>query len=173
MSWRVKTFEGKPTVAIAMEFVILGQLDGREWTDWRDYEEHRVWGDFFIVGKEGKPNVAKVQKLNEALGWDGSLSVIVGSQPPDVTVQITVNEDAYNGRVSYRADWIEAGDYVPTSGASTDEVKALDMRFGSLLRAAAGGSKKPPMKAPAPAAKKPEPKEPFNPATIGPNDIPF
>lgn len=156
-SWKVKTFPNSSSVAISIEFRILAQLDGSEWTDWTSYDEVRCWGDFFVVKKDGKPNVATVQQLAASIGWQGSLRQVVGGAPPEVKVQITVKDETYNGKTFFKASWINPEDYVPTGGgADADEVGQLDARFGSLLRAAASGSGKPPASkpktAPAPSA---------------------
>lgn len=181
VGWRVKKFDSSQAVAIAIEFAILAQLDGNEWTSWDGYEAVHAWGDWFVIKKDGRPNVGSsdkpgaIEQLRDSIGWDGRFETIAASPPPDVVVQITVKSEQYNGSTYFKATWMNPGDYTPTpGGATTDEVKALDARFGSLLRAAAGGgTKKAPAKAPAPAARKAAPAEPFNPATVDPDQIPF
>lgn len=143
VQWKVKTFEGKASVAIAIEFVVTAQLDGGDWVDWSGYAPHHVWGDFFVVKKDGTSNVATVQQLAVSLGWNGSLRQINSTAPPQDEVQITVKDEVYNGKTYYKASWINPGDYVPNGGGADDaEVDQLEARFGSLLRAAAG-SKRP------------------------------
>lgn len=154
--WLVKNSAHSASVAIAIEFVIISQLDGSEWASWAEYEEHRVWGDFWIIGREGKPNIQKCEQLAAALGWSGQLRDVVAGGPPPCIVQVTVKENVYEGKTSFRVDWIEPEDYVPTGGgADADEIDALDNRFGSLLRAAVAGKTKAPPKA---AAKQAAPK---------------
>lgn len=166
-SWKVKTFSNSSSVAIAIEFVVLAQLDGGEWQDWDGYAEHRVWGDFFVVKKDGKPNTTTVQQLAASIGWDGSLKLPL--QPPQRVVQITVKEEFYKEQTYYKAQWINPEDFVPTGGgASEEEVHQLDARFGSLLRAAAS------TKAPPPKTEKASPpKQSAPPLPSGADDIPF
>jgi hypothetical protein len=167
-SWKVKQFDSSTAVAIEIEFAILAQLDGSEWVDWSNYEEHRVRGDFWVVKKTGQANIKTVEALRDAIGWNGSLKGIVGTKPPECVVQVTVKAEDYNGKTFYKAAFINPGDYQPGSeGADASEVDQLEARFGSLLRAAAG-----PMKAKAPAPK-PAP-APVKQEVQDPNDaIPF
>lgn len=154
VAWSVKTFEGKQSVALNVEFVIVAMLDQGEWQDWTLYDTCRVWGDFFVVKKDGRPNTAQVQQLAESLGWNGDLRVVFG-EPPDVVVQVTVKEETYDGRTFYKAAWVNPEDYVPgpKGGADAATVEQLQTRFGSLLRAAATSKSAPGAKAAAPGAK--------------------
>lgn len=167
VSWKVKTFPNSNAVAISIEFAITAMLDGHDWQDWTSYIEHRCFGDFFVVKKDGSPNVKTIQQLSEALGWAGHFTAVFG-MPPQNIVQITVKEESYNGKYYYKASWINPEDYAPFGvGADEQEVSALEARFGSLLRAAAGAAQK---KAP-PPTKKPEPQPQ---PVADPNDkIPF
>lgn len=176
VSWRVKTFEGKSTVAIAIEFVVLAQLTEavdeagqkrHDWQDWSDYLEHRVWGDYWVITKNGAPNEVTVQQLAESLGWGGSLKAVTAGPPPDRVVQITVKADTYNGKTNFKAGWMNPGDYTPTpGGAPKEEVDALEAQFGSLLRAAASGARQPPKPAQPMTRKQQE-------TATTPDDVPF
>lgn len=167
IAWRVKRFDGKLSVAISIDFVVTAQLEdyidddgkpAREWKDWSGYEEHQVSGDFWVVKKDGQPNVKTIQTLADVLGWRGQLSDVLNKRAPEVVVQVTVKSETYEGKTFYKVQWLNPEDWTPTpQGASEDEVKQLDARFGSLLRAAAGsGAKAPPPKA-APAKPQPKP----------------
>jgi hypothetical protein len=139
-------------VAIKMKLLILEELDGTTWTSWADYEEHIVYGDFYVIKKDGAVNSKQVEALVLALGWDGDLRSVIG-EPPDCIVQVTVKPDEYKGTTRYKASWVNPEDFTPTpQGESEGDVKKLQSRFGSLLRAAASTVK--PSK---PAAKKPAP----------------
>lgn len=152
VSWKVKTFANSNSVAIAVEMSIVAQLEGQDWIDWRDFDEHRVWGDWFVVKKDGSPNIDAVQQLAVSLAWGGSLREIASNPPPDCLVQVTVKEETYNGKTYFKGTWLNHGDFQPTpGGADENEVNALDAKFGSLLRAAA--AKKPAGTKPKPAAK--------------------
>jgi len=147
-NWKVKTFDGKQSVAIAITFDVLAQLEDGEWVDWTEYGVV-AYGDYWVVKASGEPNIDTVRQLAECLDWRGSLHQCVEELPPKTVVQVAVKEDSYKGKTSYKAGWMNPEDYVPTSGgADSSEVKALDARFGSLLRAAASGSKKPAVKVP-------------------------
>lgn len=187
VSWRVKTFPSSKSVAIAIEFVVVAQLDEESaadktytWQDWTVYDEIRVWGDYWVVKKDGQPNVGTCEQLAEAMGWRGSLKAVQAGPPPQCIVQVTVKSEDYQGKTYYKAAWMNPEDYVPTSGgAPAEEVDALEASFGSLLRAATSGKASPPKKAqpptravaPKPVASQPE----AGPGKTEPNygDIPF
>lgn len=142
-TWSVKTTESSDAIAVSIRFDITQELDGSTWKDWSGYQTHHVYGDFWVVKRTGQPLVDQVKNLSEVLGWNGALSSIVSAPPPRTEVQITVDAEEYNGKTYYKAKWLRPGDYTPNFGADADEVKALDQRFGSLLRAAAGKPGKP------------------------------
>ena len=175
-SWRVKTFQNSAAVAISVEFVVLAELNGGEWADWTGYDEVRVWGDFFVVKKDGSPNVKTVQQLAASLDWGGSLRQVASPPPRDLVVQITVKAEDYEGKTYYKASWLNPGDYTPTPvGASEEEIGKLEARFGSLLKAAAGSAKKPPVTPPKMSAPQPArvPLQPVDEPPIDTSSIPF
>ncbi len=173
LSWSVRPSETSQSVALSIEFLVLAQLDGSNWTSWAEYEEHRVFGDFYVIKRDGSVNQTMVEQLAGSLGWSGDLRQ-VGGAAPDVVVQITVKEDAYNGQVRFKADWINPGDHVPqSSGASQGEVGTLQARFGSLLRAAAAGAKRSALARPAPASRPSSGQPPVEPTPVDDDDIPF
>jgi len=171
VAWSVKQFDSG-SVAINMKFLVLAELDGKDWLSWSEYEEHHVYGDWFVVKKDGTINTDAVEQLVACIGWDASLGSIVGS-PPDVVVQISVKPDEYRGETRYKASWMNPEDFVPApQGESPEEVRQLDARFGSLLRAAAGAAKaKPKAAKPKPATVPPS--EPSGPAPLSDDGRPM
>lgn len=134
--------EGSQAIAVSIEFLILAQLEGAEWTSWDQYEDHSVVGWFYIVKADGTVDSARVQDLHDALGWNGDPDAFAGGVP-DVVVQVTVKGDVYNGRTSYKAAWIRPGDFTPRPKEATPEaVSSIKKRYGSLFRAAASGATK-------------------------------
>lgn len=159
VKWAVRKAESG-AVSVNMQFLILAQLDGDEWNSWEQVQDHFCYGDFYVIKKDGKINGTAVEQLVAALGWDGDLRSVVG-EAPNVVVQITVKADEYKGVTRYKASWINPEDFTPGAfGESDEDVKQLQARYGSLLRAAAAGAAgaKPATKA-APAAA-PKPKAP-------------
>src|SRR3972149_5699232 len=167
LRWHVRTSQQSQSLAVSMEFQVAAQLDSTNWVDWSEYEDYCVFGDFWVVGKDGAINTQGVENLVLAIGWDGDLLSVTGA-PPDVVVQITVKEEVYNGQTSYKAAWINPEDFTPMpQEASAEEVSQLQRRFGPLLRAAATAMKgtkpgtKPGMKpAAAPASSPTKPLDP-------------
>jgi hypothetical protein len=162
LQWRVYQAKEGQSVAIAVEYRITAQLDGKEWSDWSGFDEVRCWGRHNVIKRDGTPNTAMCQQLAISLGWGGSLREVVGGPPPDIEVQITVKAETYNGQTSYKADWINPGDYVPQAGgADEQEVGQLEARFGSLLKAAASKAKTAGKTPPKIASKTPASTAPF------------
>lgn len=148
IQWKVWNPPGKNSVAISILFQVeaMYDTDTGEWTDWRDYDV-QIAGSFWVIGKDGKPLVKKVEQLANLLGWNGDLMQIVETRPPNIVLQVTSKEDSYEGKLRYRADWIDHEDADPTGqggGATPEQVQAIATQFGSLLRAAASGGRKPP-----------------------------
>ena len=160
LDWNVKPSEKSQAVAISIEFHVLDQLDGNDWISWEKYQDHSVWGDFYVIKSDGQINTPIVEQLAQSIRWNGDFNA-VNSDPPDIVVQITVKEDEYDGKIRYRAQWINPGDFTQRSPAATAEkVTELNSRYGSLLRAAAGAAKesKPgPATGPLPTSEKPPP----------------
>ncbi len=164
LSWAVRTADSG-AVAIAIEYVVLAQLDGTSWVDWSAADEHAVFGDTYVVKRDGTVHTSGVEQLAAALGWNGDLRAVAGA-PPQVVVQITVKEEEYQGKKRLKVSWVNPGDYSPRPEAASDsDVARLQVRFGSLLRAAAAVSAKPPAPKPAPAAPPPPPESS--------DDVPF
>ncbi len=96
LSWAVRTAESG-AVSISAEYLVLAQLDGTEWIDWSEAEEHTVFGDTYVVKRDGTVNTSGVEQLVAALGWNGDLRSVVG-RPPQVVVQINVKDEEYQGK---------------------------------------------------------------------------
>jgi hypothetical protein len=139
--WSIQPSKETKSVAISIGFLIEAQYENGEWTSWADYEPHTTRGWFYVVGKTGQPNQTAIDQLVKSLNWFGTLKEIQ-SPPPDVTVQINVKANEYNGKTTFKVAWLNPGDYVPEApGASDDDVSKLHLQFGSLLRAAAASAR--------------------------------
>lgn len=166
-SWYVKSMDSG-AAAICVEFIITAQLDGSEWVDWTHYSEIRVRGDYWVVTKEGTPNVKKAQMLGQMLGWNGSFKQVQAGPPSSHLLQVKVEREDYKGKTMFKASWLNPEDYEPTGGGADDKtVDGLEARFGSLLRAAAGSAQPPAKAKPKAATTKPAAAPPPK------DDIPF
>jgi hypothetical protein len=152
--WSVQPSASSKSVAISVGLLIEAQYEDGEWTSWAEYEPHQTRGWWYVIGKNGQVNTVAVEQLAKSLGWNGDIKA-VGGAVPDVVVQVNVKSEVYNGKTTFKAGWMNPGDYVPDAfGASDEDVSALSVQFGSLLRAAAASvAKAPKAKAPPPAKK--------------------
>lgn len=141
VAWKVKTFKDSQSVAIAIDFAVVGWLDQGQWVDWTEYQVG-VSGDWFVIKKDGTVNTDSVGQLSAAMGWVPSFKAVGEGPPPERVVQVTVKKDTYKDRVTFKATWMNPENFVPSSsGADAETVAGLEARFGSLLRAA--GAKRP------------------------------
>jgi hypothetical protein len=134
-------------VGVAFKFGILAQYNEETSTfeSWKDYEPNECYGTVWLIKKDSTINLEGVKQLVRSLGWNADLEKVTG-HPPEVEVQITVNAQEYNNETTYRASWINPWNFTPGSssrGASPEEAKKLQGRFGSLLRAASAGVEPP------------------------------
>ena len=142
-------------VGVHVGYKVLGKHEDGEWQDWREFGEYRVDGTVWIVKRDGTVNQIGVDQLRDVLGWDGRMELF--SRPvPRGKIQIEVQAEEYKGAVDHRVNWIYPVDAPIGSGTvAPGRQKELANRFGSLLRAAAGGSATPPIAAKAKAPAKP------------------
>jgi hypothetical protein len=175
-NWSVEPSTSSKAVAISIGLLIEAQYENGEWISWSEYEPHQVRGWWYVIGKNGQVNQTAVDQLAKSLGWNGDLKGISNSSPPDVLVQITVQTNTYNEKTTYKAGWMNPGDFVPEfGGASEEDVAKLSVQFGSLLRAAAASVAKAAPKAAGKTPPKPAPKNLAKPTPAAPaeDDVPF
>jgi hypothetical protein len=135
LSWNV--YEAKSgAVAVNITFLITAMWNGAGWDSWEEYAPHTCLGAFYVVKKDSTVNTVTVKQLSESLGWNGDLKAFL-DVPSEIEVQITVKAEDYNGATFYKAGWMNPGNHVPSYEASPEDVAKLNVRFGSLLRAAA------------------------------------
>lgn len=140
-SWGIKEAKSG-AIAVNIEFGILSmKVPGEDaWEDWSGYDAF-VYGDFWVIGKNGMPNESAVKQLVECLAWTGELRDIQQG-PPAVVVQVLVNEEEYDGKTYFKATWMNPEDYVGGPNHADDgEVAAMSTRFGSMLRASASAAR--------------------------------
>lgn len=157
VSWAVQESEQTQSIALVIQFKVLAQLDGNDLVDWSEYEDHSIFGWFYVIKRDGTPNSITIKSLVESIHWNGSLRA-VEQDPPQVTCQIVVENEEYNGKYTLKVKWINPEDFAPgPKSVSSAGLAQLDNRFGSLLRAAAAearpktAAKQPPAKTPPPA----------------------
>jgi hypothetical protein len=174
-----KSKGGSRAVPVVIDFTVTAKLDeDGEWVDWSDYDDQTIEGRFYVVGKDGVPNVPNVERLARCLGWTPD---VIDDPPPSTVVQIEVKAEEYNGRTTLKVQWLNPSDFVPAAATqSPAEVKAFKQQFGSQMRAIAAAATKgsgaksapPPARKPAPAPG-PVAGEPGSDVQLGPDGLPF
>lgn len=162
-------------VCVPIRAKITEFWNGEAWDDWRQYDMH-AGGDIWIGKKDGSANDKQIEALMRHAGWDGSLAALVDGSWHPTPCQITVKQDSYEGKTTYKIAWLNAFDRTPGGGSMSNvdeaKVKGLEARFGQTLRALSGNVRR---NAAAPSGRKPPapPKASSVPAGAANGDIPF
>jgi hypothetical protein len=156
---------GAVTIKFKAELTELYDAANESWIPWAEYQME-VYGDSFVVKKDGTLNDESVQALVNHAGWDGSFHSVLDATWRPTPCQFSVKAEEYKGKTFYKAAFINGFDDVPGGSMpqlAPDKVKSLDMRFGMQLRALAGNKMRN-QAAPAAGTKPPSPP----PAAISP-----
>jgi hypothetical protein len=154
------------TVAIKFkaELTEIYDFGNKCWEPWGEYQME-VFGDVFVVKKDGTLNEDAIKSLVDNAGWNGSFHSVEDKTWEPVPCQFSVKRSDHNGKTYFNASFINAFDSVPGGTMpKLDEgkVKSLDTRFSAQLRALVGNkmrnqdSPTANSKPPAPPAAKPE-----------------
>ena len=137
-SWGIQKSRDSQSVAIWIEFLVVGKLEGNDWEDWTVYQELTITGYFYIVKRDGAINTITVENLSESLLWNGDLNALFG-EPPSIVCQITVENEEFQGKTRLKVKWLNPSDYVPGPKTETpEELMAVDAIYGPRLKALAG-----------------------------------
>jgi hypothetical protein len=157
-------------VAIAIRFGIVHRWHPNE-KQWSQdyppgfYTEARVW----VVKKDGSLNDASVANLQACKLWDGDWDKLAGP-PPSVFVHLDVDQETYEGKVRWRANWVNPDADEPRAGgfSPVDQslLASLKQRFQGGTRAIAGGARGGQAPAPPPMPT-PAVQPPLQPAVVG------
>ncbi len=132
-------------VAIAFQFAIHQEWTpgDRVWSqEWPPgyFTTNRTW----IGKKDGNLNDSAIANLGKCGLWNGDTDAIAGP-PPRVFVLIDVAAEEYNGKTTFRANWINPnadepaarGGFAPMDKSLMDQMRA---RFGTATKVIAGGA---------------------------------
>lgn len=148
-----------PSGAVAIKFraelTEIYDFDNEQWVPWEEYQME-VWGDSFVVKKDGSLNQTSVDALVNHAGWNGSFHAIFDQTWKPTPCQFSVKGEDYQGKTYYKVGFIngfndEPGGSMPQ--LDPDKVRGLDAKFGSQLRALTGNKMR--NQAPPPATSKP------------------
>lgn len=155
-------------VAITVHAEIDAALIDDQWEDWTEFE-FDVFGDLWVIGRDGQIVEFVARDLCAFAGWDGDLeSVVSGSwTPPGLVFHVQPNE--YEGIIRYKLTRVvdpENPVRGTISGVTADEARALQAEYGPALRAVVGDL----IEEPAPAKPKGGRKPPAPKTTVPPDD---
>lgn len=127
-----------------VEYAITHAWQGGGWVD---CAEHNLtcWGNHTIIQIDNSINQNQFEGVVDAFGWPGSIEKLAEEDHTGKEVKITCKENSYDGKTTFRAEWVASPDSRGgvMGAASADELKALDSRLGSKLRALGASLKKP------------------------------
>lgn len=150
------------SVSWRARFALTEFWDGAEWLPWGEYDQS-IEGQVNIIKKDGNANDRGVQTMKDCVGWTGDFAALDDGDFSGTTVQITVeqeNDPKYGQR--FVVAWVNAGDPPAQTGVDVAGVKALNAKFGAMMRAKLKGATSVP------------PKQVPRPANVGPSkDVPF
>lgn len=161
-SWdSVEGKEGSQSKGLKITFDITEYKEGDTWIDWRPYAIEAT-GVFYAIKKDGSIDHAKVKRLAETIGWNGSWEMVAEYLPIEIEVQVQVKLDTYGDKPEFRVDGIWDRDYVPGAKKLTvARAKEIDAQYMAQMRAILAGVKL--------ATPKPKPAM----ATAGQDEPPF
>lgn len=140
--------KSQSSLAHSVSFELSAYAELSPTNEWVQLPEPlKTYADVYVIGAQGAVNETGVGQLRDALAWDGDVRKIGKEWPSkDATIQISVKEEAYQGKPVFKVSWIYPPDAVAggiVNAASEGEVDAVHREFGSLFRAALGAQKKP------------------------------
>ncbi len=142
--WAVAPTGPNKISTFVCEFDLLNVQDGEEWPDIAP-EALEITGYFYILKKDGQPNDFTIDSLEAALGWDGcDLDALNKTDWSQKEVQLTINEEEYQGKKKMKVGFINARDWAG-GGIEQDPqyVQSLAQKYGAVLRARKGVTAKP------------------------------
>jgi hypothetical protein len=140
--------EGKNTssVGIAIKVAIdeAYNFEAESWEDWREYAVE-CYGYVNLVKGDGSANDKSAENLCLCTGWNGSVGDIAMGEWKPEPIQFTTKANEYNGKTSFKVDYINQYDRSPGGGIKSvdaDKAKALQAKYGTTFRALAANTKR-------------------------------
>lgn len=174
--WEMEEYDSGSACIFYRMAVVQKWSDGDEtWTQEYPpgyYVDHRAW----VVSKRDEKGRSKLnEKTLASLAkcgiFDGEFDRINSEPPPQEVVIAQVDEDQYEGRVRYRANWVNpnsdrpeirgSGGYRPTDSSMLERIKRDFQSQARAIASSATGSNRPkPQGQPAPPPTPPVPPRP-------------
>lgn len=110
------------------------------WLDCSSWDAHGE-GYIVLISKAGKVNENQINRLIKYTNWDGDFQSMADHAWEPRPVRFDIQQNEYNGEVSYRINWINAFDSEPGGAGGNvdaDRAKALNSQYGAAIRALRG-----------------------------------
>ena len=137
--WGVREAKDSGAVSITMKMLTRAEWDGKQWLE---TPESDLFSDTYVIKKDGQINQTAVNSLSEANVLNGT-GFLRFADPPAPGFQIVVQAGAnvYQGKTTYRVDWVYPPEHTPGSGGiinrvSRERLQELEARAGAMMRAA-------------------------------------
>lgn len=138
LTWGLKEFDSGSICAKMKVQLTEAMIDG-EWVDWSD-AGLSVWGDIWVVGKDGNLNERNCNDLIRSVGWDGDFDTVVKGDLNGLNqFQLRVKcETGRDGVDRYEIAYLREYNYIPCcSKIEDDTVRKIQRKFKGKLAALA------------------------------------
>ena len=138
-SWGIREAKETQSVSVTLKLETRAEWDGTQWVEAMPLD---VFGDFYFIGKDGQVLRPALENLTKANLWRGEGLMLYDNDPePGLHVVVQVGTNIYNGKTTYRAEWVYHVDHKPGAGgianrASRERLMELEAKTGAMIRAA-------------------------------------
>lgn len=138
------TTNGYPQLIVQFWATEIYDEETQQWVDWSEMAEADITA--YLVLFDGKnQRTLNCQQVEKVFDWDGaSFLDLNNTDYSEVKLQVRVEEHSYNDRVTLQVNWIDVYDAAPGKTVrklDTDELKALQSKYSSILKMAGGKPK--------------------------------
>jgi len=166
----IRKSDKSKSVSISFRFLLTEYFNPESnlWVPWSEYRQ-TIFGQAWIVKKDGKPNDDAVENVCRVFDWSGNLADFNESGRSWPQCSVTLDYEEYNGTEILKVKWINS--YDDEGGRAfgnmeESEMNTMDAVLGSQFRAIAGNvARNKPKQEAVPAAAPP--------ASDGGDEIPF
>lgn len=147
-------------VCAVLKFQITDMLVGGQWEDWTSYGYDVYARLYFVKKNNGGLHQPAIENMRDVLGWDGVIESISTGTWQTPACQVTVKNEPYDGKDSYRVSFINPIDYAGgLRSANPDALAKISSLYGSQLLALCSAKPTAPARPPGRPGLPPAPKK--------------